>query len=411
MCLYPKFKNGKKELTRAYGKTAVSMMNITVYRLKAGEELEIAEPGMETALLILEGDVTMYCEDKEYGMKRKSVFTELPTCLHVSKDVAVIVKANAASEILVQSTENEKVFATRLFRPEDCVSFVSCEGRWENTAVRDVVDIINIKNSPYSNMVLGEVYARQGRWWSYIPHDHPQPEVYYYKFERPEGFGACFIGDKAYTVKDGSVGIGTATDIFPYLNDMQEVIGGRGLLIVFQGFYNSLAGKEEVNLDFDDSIKKAAEGRPANNYEQFHADLTTLDSIEFAYCTEFFVINLKETTKESDIDVFRDRLMKIGDCVLVIGDLDLIKTHVHTNNPDCAIKAALKLGELDGIKIENMMEQHRKIVAAREKEEAKPVELKPYAMVSVCAGDGMDAIPSPEHTETIPNGLSSTSSR
>ena len=125
MFCYPKFKNGKQELTRAYGKTAVSMMNITVYRLKAGEELEIAEPGMETAILILEGDVTMYCEDKEYGMKRKSVFTELPTCLHVSKDVAVIVKANAASEILVQSTENEKVFATRLFRPEDCVSFVS----------------------------------------------------------------------------------------------------------------------------------------------------------------------------------------------------------------------------------------------------------------------------------------------
>ena len=177
MFCYPKFKNGKQELTRAYGKTAVSMMNITVYRLKAGEELEIAEPGMETAILILEGDVTMYCEDKEYVCKRKSVFTELPTCLHVSKDVAVIVKANAASEILVQSTENEKVFATRLFRPEDCMSFVSCEGRWENTAVRDVVDIINIKNSPYSNMVLGEVYARQGRWWSYIPHDHPQPEV------------------------------------------------------------------------------------------------------------------------------------------------------------------------------------------------------------------------------------------
>ena len=71
----------------------------------------------------------------------------------------------------------------------------------------DGVDIINIKVAPYSNMVLGEVYARQGRWWSYIPHHHPQPEVYYYKFDRPEGFGACFIGDKAYTIKDCSVGM------------------------------------------------------------------------------------------------------------------------------------------------------------------------------------------------------------
>lgn len=83
--------------------------------------------------------------------------------------------------------------------------------------------------------------------------------------------------------------------------------------------------------------------------------------------------------------------MTIGDCVLVIGDLDLVKTHVHTNNPDLALKAALKLGELDSIKIENMMEQHRKIVGEREAKEGKAgkKELKPYAMIAVCAGEGM----------------------
>ena len=74
------------------------------------------------------------------------------------------------------------------------------------TAVRDVVTVFDYEIAPYSNMVLGEVYARQGRWWSYTPHWHPQPEVYYYKFDRPEGFGACFIGETAYTVKDGSAG-------------------------------------------------------------------------------------------------------------------------------------------------------------------------------------------------------------
>ena len=85
--------------------------------------------------------------------------------------------------------------------------------------------------------------------------------------------------------------------------------------------------------------------------------------------------------------------MTIGDCVLVIGDLDLVKTHVHTNDPDRALKAALKLGELDSIKIENMMEQHRKIVGEREaKENKQKKELKPYAMVAICAGDGMKAI-------------------
>lgn len=162
--------------------------------------------------------------------------------------------------------------------------------------------------------------------------------------------------------------------------------GGRGLLIIFQGFYNSLQGKEEVNLEFDDSIKKASEGRP-NNYEQFHVDLTELDAIEFAYCTEFFVINLRKDAQDADIDAFRDKLLAIGDCVLVIGDLSMVKVHVHTNTPGQALSYALELGEIDRIKIENMLEQNRALLAHHESE-----ELKPYGMVSVCSGEGMAAI-------------------
>ena len=146
-------------------------------------------------------------------------------------------------------------------------------------------------------------------------------------------------------------------------------------------------GKDEVNLEFDDSITKASEARRTNNYEQFHVDLNELDSIEFAYCTEFFVINLKPDVKESDIDAFREKLMAIGDCVLVIGDVSMVKVHVHTNNPGQALSYALELGELDRIKIENMLEQNRALLAHRESEESKP-----YGMVSVCSGEGMAAI-------------------
>lgn len=56
-------------------------------------------------------------------------------------------------------------------------------------------------------MVIGEIVSYPGRWSSYIPHHHPQPEVYYYKFDKSQGFGACFIGDKAYKVKDGDFAI------------------------------------------------------------------------------------------------------------------------------------------------------------------------------------------------------------
>lgn len=207
MFIYPKISGGRQILCRAYGKTSDMMMNITAYFLKEGEELTVSEPGMETAVLLLSGKVVFAYDDERVQAERKGVFKELPTCVHVAAGHEVAIYAETAAEILVQSTENEKQFPSRLFLPKDVVQKVSCEGKWDNTAVRDVVDIINIQNSPYSNMVLGEVYARQGRWWSYIPHFHPQPEVYYYKFDRAEGFGACFIGEKAYTIKDKSVGM------------------------------------------------------------------------------------------------------------------------------------------------------------------------------------------------------------
>jgi 5-deoxy-glucuronate isomerase len=208
MFIYPKFdRNGKQIITRVYGKTADMLQNISVYRIKEGDTLELIEPGMESAILLFCGEIDYRYENKCEHAVRRGVFADPPVCLHVPKDIAVAIKAYKDSEILIQSTFNDRVFPAKLYRKEDIQSFVSCEGRWENTAVRDVVDIINYKNSPYSNMVLGEVYARQGRWWSYIPHNHPQPEVYYYKFDRPEGFGACFIGEKAYTIKDGSAGL------------------------------------------------------------------------------------------------------------------------------------------------------------------------------------------------------------
>lgn len=59
-------------------------------------------------------------------------------------------------------------------------------------------------NAPYSNMVMGEVFNQPGRWSSYPPHHHPQPEVYYYQFDPPQGFGACFNGDDVFKSTDGA---------------------------------------------------------------------------------------------------------------------------------------------------------------------------------------------------------------
>ena len=78
--------------------------------------------------------------------------------------------------------------------------------------------------------------------------------------------------------------------------------------------------------------------------------------------------------------------MAIGDCVLVIGDLSMVKVHVHTNEPGVALTYALELGELDRLKIENMLEQNRALIGQKKE------ELKPYGIVSVCAGEGLSTI-------------------
>ncbi len=159
--------------------------------------------------------------------------------------------------------------------------------------------------------------------------------------------------------------------------------GGRGLLIIFQGFYHALIGQEDTNISFDDTLNASG----GSKYdEQAHFDYNDLAEIEFGYCTEFFIVHLKKKTTEADIDRFRENLMTIGDCVLVIGDLNMVKVHVHSNEPGVVLTYALELGEIDRVKIENMLEQNRALIG-RKKE-----ELKPYGLVAVCAGEGLTNI-------------------
>lgn len=174
-------------------------------------------------------------------------------------------------------------------------------------------------------------------------------------------------------------------EMLPVLKEAGVVdAGGRGLLILFQGFLNVLLGHEEESLEFDDTYKPESTDSPYG--EQAHLNYNDLAEIEYAYCTEFFIVHIFKKTTEADIDRFREKLMTIGDCVLVIGDLNMVKVHVHSNVPGQVLSYALELGELDKIKIENMLEQNRAL-----KSEQKE-NLKPFGLVSVCAGDGLTAI-------------------
>jgi DAK2 domain fusion protein YloV len=156
--------------------------------------------------------------------------------------------------------------------------------------------------------------------------------------------------------------------------------GGKGLIYVLRGFYQVMAGIEIPTEETGGS----ADAESA--VEMPFADIHDLEDIKYAYCTEFFVTNIFPKTTESDIDKFRDTLCEIGDSVIVIGDLYLVKVHVHTNNPDQALMHALRLGEIDKIKIENMLVQNR---ALKEKFRS---ERKPIGLISVLSGAGLEAI-------------------
>ena len=157
--------------------------------------------------------------------------------------------------------------------------------------------------------------------------------------------------------------------------------GGKGLIIIYSGFKQALDGGE---FHFDFQTITTEEERSAASME-----LSTSD-IKYAYCTEFFVVNLKEGVDERARDSFTDHLQKIRDSVVVVGDDDMIKVHVHTNDPGKALQWGLRLGELSKLKIDNMREQHRKLASdGTLSDEGAPEKLVQYGMVSVVAGDGL----------------------
>ena len=158
--------------------------------------------------------------------------------------------------------------------------------------------------------------------------------------------------------------------------------GGRGLLLIYMGYVACLRG-EEIPTE----ISAETDGVPV-----FEDDHESLDDIKFAYCTEFLIQNLYPDILEEDIDSFRRRLNRIGDCVLVVGDLGLVKVHVHTNEPGKALEYGLSLGELVNLKIENMVQQRRDNQAAAQKKAEAEKPVKEYGMVAVSLGDGFNNI-------------------
>ncbi len=170
-------------------------------------------------------------------------------------------------------------------------------------------------------------------------------------------------------------------ELLPVLKEAGVVdAGGAGLIVIYKGFKMAMDG-EEITTALDLSLPKQI---PASAMQ----DISTAE-IEFGYCTEFFITHTQGVTEET-IDRLRDKLLAIGDSLVVVGDPELIKVHVHSNAPGEVLQYALELGQLSKIKIDNMREQHQSLTGLSPVEEEKPK--KQIAVVAVSAGDGLGAI-------------------
>ncbi|MBR6951131.1 MAG: DAK2 domain-containing protein [Oscillospiraceae bacterium] len=159
--------------------------------------------------------------------------------------------------------------------------------------------------------------------------------------------------------------------------------GGKGYLYILDGMLKALRG-ETIEVTAQTEVREKAE----------FSDFDTED-IHFAYCTEFIV----ERENDKDPDLLREFLSGIGDSIVVVDDDEIIKTHVHTNEPGNVLTEALTYGSFLTVKIENMKQQHTHKVLEQAEEQvpsapaAAPAEPeKAYGIVSVCAGDGMAQI-------------------
>ena len=179
-------------------------------------------------------------------------------------------------------------------------------------------------------------------------------------------------------------------EMLPVLKEAGVVdSGGQGLLEVIHGAYDAFLGKE---IDYA-AIEASGGTKMVKPSQQADAD------IKFGYCTEFIIMTEKEFTDKNEAE-FKAYLESIGDSIVCVADDDIVKIHVHTNDPGLAIQKALTYGQLSRMKIDNMREEHQeklikdaeKAAAQQASEKKKKEPRKPVGFIAVSIGEGMNGI-------------------
>ena len=199
--------SGYTPITRANGAgrevVAGLEMDFGLRSMGDGETISESNPS-ETVWVLLRGIVNLEFAGQTTRVQRKSVFDEPPTALHLGPETPVTIRsASADTEWAIVRTANPRRFPARLYRPGDLQPEYRGAGLVQNACLRNVRLIFDRTTRPESNLVLGEVVNYPGRWSSYPPHHHDQPEIYHYRFTAPNGYGHAELGDDVVKVREG----------------------------------------------------------------------------------------------------------------------------------------------------------------------------------------------------------------
>lgn len=187
--------------------------------------------------------------------------------------------------------------------------------------------------------------------------------------------------------RESKIMLDKTPEMLPALKKAKVVdSGGMGLLIILQGIQEALENDLKVTTGKPQAVKSSVA-------QAQRSETMSEEDIKFGYCTEFIILG--DATHAED---FRAKVIEQGDSLVVVGYEDVIKVHIHTNNPGKVLEEAVKFGELSKIKIDNMREEHREMLegmyeeAAQTEESVAAEEFKRYAFISVAMGEGMKNI-------------------
>ena len=192
-------KNGYNAYIDADTDDMGTQMDVGLLLMEDGDVFTFDEADKEIAVLLFSGKVTYEWADKKVEADRPDCFHHEAYCLLAGKGTKITLTAHAHSELYIQKTLNDKPYEAVMYTPETVqTEYKGSTGELMGCMEREIKTFFDLDNAPFSNMVLGEVLNRPGKWSSYPPHHHPQPEVYFYRFDYPDGFGAGFANGEIF---------------------------------------------------------------------------------------------------------------------------------------------------------------------------------------------------------------------